>query len=95
MNKYFLPIISIIILFQSFTVFDEIFYHDNNDVKKGFVIIDDEVELNGKEKSNTNEINSNTIAKTVDLDTLFKSADVEKEQNYQNNVKLVTILVRI
>ena len=27
MNKYFLSIISILLLFQSFKVFDEIFYH--------------------------------------------------------------------
>ena len=59
MNKYFLPIISILILFQSFRVFDEIFYHDNNEMKKGFVIIDDEVEFDEKEKkSDTEEIDS-------------------------------------
>ena len=28
MNKYFLSIISILLLFQSFKVFDEIFYHE-------------------------------------------------------------------
>ena len=79
MNKYFLPIISILILFQSFRVFDEIFYHDNNDMKKGFVIIDDEVEFNEKEKkSDTEEINSIILAETIDLESLFKSTDVEK-----------------
>ena len=49
MNKYFLSLMSILILFQSFKVADEIF-NNKKDQKKGYIILeqdddDDEVTL--------------------------------------------------
>ena len=48
MNKYFLSLMSILILFQSFKVSDEIF-NNKKDQKKGYIILeqndDDEVTL--------------------------------------------------
>ena len=42
MNKYFLSIISILLLFQSFKVFDEIFYHEEEGKgSKIFAEVDD------------------------------------------------------
>ena len=40
MNKYFLSLMSILILFQSFKVVDEIFFHDE-EYDKGYIIIDE------------------------------------------------------
>ncbi len=39
MNKYFLSLMSILILFQSFKVADEIFNH-KKDQKKGYIILE-------------------------------------------------------
>ena len=39
MNKYFLPVISIFILFQTFHIFDEIFFKEKNQKDKGYIII--------------------------------------------------------
>ena len=76
MNKYFLPIISILVLFQSFKVFDKIFYNDDKILNKGFVVIDKEEETeNEKIEFSDEEVNS---LATSDIDSLFKSADIEK-----------------
>ena len=39
MNKYFLPLISIFILFQTFHIFDEIFFKEKDQKDKGYIII--------------------------------------------------------
>ncbi|MFL2660718.1 MAG: c-type cytochrome [Alphaproteobacteria bacterium] len=76
MNKYFLPIISILILFQSFKVFDEISYHDDSNAKKGFEIISKEIETSeGKMKINEKII---SLSEAIDFDSLFKPADIVK-----------------
>ena len=51
MNKYFLSLMSILILFQSFKVADEIFNH-KKDQKKGYIILeqDDEEEAEPTKK---------------------------------------------
>ena len=74
MNKYFLPIISILVLFQSFKVFDKIFYNDDKILNKGFVVIDKEEET---EKIEFSDEEVNSLAAS-DIDSLFKSADIEK-----------------
>ena len=77
MNKYFLPIIFIIILFQSFRVFDEIFYNDKNDTKKGYIVINKERD-NSEEKIKLDEEEKNSLSTSIDIDSLFKSADIGK-----------------
>ena len=77
MNKYFLPIIFILILFQSFRVFDEIFYNDNNDTKKGYIVINNERD-NSEEKIKLDEEEKNSLLTSIDIDSLFKSADIQK-----------------
>ena len=39
MNKYFLSLISILILFQAFHIFDEIFFKEKIQKDKGYIII--------------------------------------------------------
>ncbi len=73
MNKYFLSLMSILILFQSFKVLDEIFFHEVNDNKKGYVVIE-EKEENKKVEITENKSNSEVI----DLDQLFTNASIEK-----------------
>ena len=73
MNKYFLAIISILLLFQSFKVFDEIFYHDNVQEKSViFSTIEDE------ELADEPEADSEKESEIVDLETLFAKADISK-----------------
>ena len=63
MNKYFLSVISILILFQSFKVADEIFFHKET-TKRSYVIIADEQEIN-------NEIvETEEVATKVDVNAL-------------------------
>ena len=68
MNKYFLSLMSILILFQSFKVWDEIFYHENNKIKKGFKIITNTFEEPIVEKDQPQ-------IEEVDLESLMKIAD--------------------
>ena len=49
MNKYFLSLMSILILFQSFRVADEIFFHKESS-KRSYVIISNEDENELEEK---------------------------------------------
>lgn len=77
MNKYFLPIISILVLFQFFKVFDKIFYNDDKILKKGFEVIGKEQETE-TEKQEFSDEEINSLAMNIDVDSLFKSADIEK-----------------
>jgi len=73
MNKYFLSLMSILILFQSFKVWEEIFYHEN-DFRKGYVIVPEE-----EEKKDVKEEKQNTLdEKKIDFKSLFSSANIEK-----------------
>ena len=72
MNKYFLSLMSILILFQSFKVADEIFNH-KKDQKKGYIILEqdeEEEEVVTKGKTETKE-------EKVDYDSLFTKASLE------------------
>ena len=67
----------LIILFQSFRVFDEIFYNDKNDTKKGYIVINKERD-NSEEKIKLDEEEKNSLSTSIDIDSLFKSADIGK-----------------
>ncbi len=75
MNKYFLSIISILLLFQSFKVLDEIFYHDDYQLEsKIFSIPEDELETETTESIDENK----EIVENIDLETLFVNFDMAK-----------------
>lgn len=71
MNKYFLSLMSILILFQSFKVLDEILYHNDKNIKKGFIIINEAIKEPRLE-------NDELQVKEVDLGLLLTQADIEK-----------------
>ena len=72
MNKYFLSLMSILILFQSFKVSDEIF-NNKKDQKKGYIILeqndDDEVTL-ADDKLDVKE-------EKIDFESLFTNASLD------------------
>ncbi len=70
MNKYFLSLISILILFQTFHIFDEIFFKEKTQKDKGYIII--------KNTEKKNEFEKEEIKEKVDLDLLLQTANVEK-----------------
>ncbi len=70
MNKYFLSLMSILILFQSFRVLDEIFYNDKDNFQKKTVNLKTKIE-----EQNTPEESNQII---TDIDTLFKFSDIAK-----------------
>ena len=71
MNKYFLSLMSILILFQSFKVADEIF-SNKKDQKKGYIILEqDEEEVTvADDKSDVKE-------EKIDYESLFSQASLE------------------
>ena len=67
MNKYFLSIISILLLFQSFKVFDEIFYHEEEG--KGSKIF---AEVDDTDPDLAEDVNEEVeVAEKLDLESLF------------------------
>ena len=70
MNKYFLSLISILILFQSFKVADEIF-HKPKAEKKSYVIIESENE------EVLDEVETVVKKKEVNFDQLFQNASID------------------
>ena len=74
MNKYFLSVISILILFQSFTVFDEIFFYEEEITNKGYVVIDSETNEIDKLK----DLSEEKVETKLDLESIFEVANVEK-----------------
>ena len=70
MNKYFLPLISIFILFQTFHIFDEIFFKEKDQKDKGYIII--------KSTEQKNKFEKEEIKEKVDLDFLLQTANIEK-----------------
>ena len=72
MNKYFLSLMSILILFQSFKVSDEIFSHKENS-KRSYVIINDDQDVSEK----VDKVSTEETKKDVDINTLFETASLE------------------
>ena len=70
MNKYFLSLISILILFQSFKVADEIFQKPKSE-KKSYVIIESEAEEVVSEVETVVEIQE------INFDQLFQNANID------------------
>ena len=70
MNKYFLSLISILILFQTFHVIDEMFFKKKNQKDKGYIIIE-----STKQKK---EFKEEEIREKVNLDLLLRTANIEK-----------------
>ena len=70
MNKYFLSLISILILFQTFHVIDEMFFKEKNQKDKGYIIIEStEQKKVFKEEE---------IREKLNLDLLLRTANIEK-----------------
>ncbi len=90
MNKYFLSLMSILILFQSFKVMDEIIYHSDKTSKKKIVVNEKKIVLQTEEES--------VEKQNIEIDTLFASADKEKGlklskqcqacHDFSNNLKI-------
>jgi len=72
MNKYFLSLMSILILFQSFKVADEIFSLKENS-KRSYVIISDDQD----ESEKVDKVSTEETKKDVDINTLFETASLE------------------
>ena len=72
MNKYFLSLMSILILFQSFKVADEIFNH-KKDQKKGYVILEQDEEEEVAATDDGTELKKEKI----DYKSLFTQANLE------------------
>ena len=73
MNKYFLSVISILILFQSFAVFDEIFFYEEEITNKGYVVIDSETNEIDKLK----DLSEEKVETKLDLESIFEVTNVE------------------
>ena len=72
MNKYFLSLMSILILFQSFKVADEIFNH-KKDQKKGYIILEQDEEEEVAATGDGTEVKEEKI----DYESLFTQANLE------------------
>ena len=71
MNKYFLSLMSILILFQSFEVVEDIFFHKKEKINSYVLIKEDNLDVVKKEDQNQIE------KKIPDLKELLKIADLE------------------
>ena len=71
MNKYFLSLMSILILFQSFKVADEIF-SNKKDQKKGYIILEQD-----KEEVTVADDKSDVKEEKIDYESLFSKASLE------------------
>ncbi len=76
MNKYFLSLMSILILFQSFKVLDEIF-DKKNDSSKSYIIIKDL-----GENKEVNDVETSEPEENLNLEVLFS------EFNLENGIKI-------
>ena len=81
MNKYFLPVISIFILFQTFHIFDEIFFKEKNQKDKGYIIV--------KSTEQKNEIEKEEIKEKVNIDLLLQTANIEKGIKIEKSLKML------
>ncbi|MBS91531.1 MAG: cytochrome c family protein [Rickettsiales bacterium] len=92
MNKYFLSLMSILILFQSFKVSDEIFA-DKDDSSNSYIIIKEMNDIEKKEEIETTQINED-----LNFEILFSEANLEKGKkiskqcvachDFSNNLKV-------
>ena len=71
MNKYFLSLMSILILFQSFKVADEIF-SNKKDQKKGYIILEQD-----EEEVTVADNKSDVKEEKIDYESLFSQASLE------------------
>ena len=76
MNKYFLSLMAILILFQSFKVADEIMNSNKKEIKKGYVVLDED---KGEESEvKIGEIKRDDEQKEkIDLNSLFANASID------------------
>ena len=74
MNKYFLSLMSILILFQSFRVADEIFFHKESS-KRSYVIISNEDENELEEK--VDDVLTENQKKDLDFNLLITNASID------------------
>ena len=76
MNKYFLSLMAILILFQSFKVADEIMNSNKKEIKKGYVVLDEGKDEESEVK--TGEIKKDDEPKEkIDLNSLFANASID------------------
>ena len=72
MNKYFLSLISILLIFQSFKVFDELFFKEK-ELVKGYDVI--------KENENENQeiisTENNELEEEIDFEKIFAKVDTD------------------
>ncbi len=71
MNKYFLSVISILILFQSFKVADEIFFHKESPKRSYVVIAEEETE------DEIIDVSTEQVLEDIDLSALLQNASLE------------------
>tara|TARA_B100000287_G_scaffold131894_1_gene123998 strand:+ start:1314 stop:1820 length:507 start_codon:yes stop_codon:yes gene_type:complete len=71
MNKYFLSLMSILILFQSFKVSDEIF-NNKKEVKKGYIILESDEETTDSVAEGKTD-----VQEIVDFDSLLANANLD------------------
>ena len=79
MNKYFLSLISILILFQTFNIFDKIFFKEKNQIDKGYIII--------KSTEPKNEVVKEEIKEKINLNLLLQTANIEKGMKISRQCK--------
>ncbi len=72
MNKYFLSLMFILILFQSFKVSDEIFFQKKSS-ERSYVIIEEDKDVNDK----VVEVSEEEIPKKIDFNNLLQNASLE------------------
>ena len=70
MNKYFLSLITILIIFQTFHIIDEMFFKEKNQKDKGYIIIES--------TEQKKEFKEEEIREKVNLDLLLRTANIEK-----------------
>ena len=81
MNKYFLSIISILLLFQSFKVFDEIFYHVEEE--KGSRIF---AEIDDTDPKLAEDVNEDKSTWNIDKETRLEIIDILSNHNKSVNI---------
>ena len=86
MNKYFLSLMSIAILFQSFKVADEIFFIKKAQ-REGYVVIGEE-----ETEDEIIDVSTEQVLEDIDLSALLQNASLENGKKLLNSVALVIAL---
>ncbi len=71
MNKYFLSLMAILILFQTFRVYDEIFFKEE-DKEKGYKILSE-----SKEDLKIDEVKEANLQEKIDIQSLVLNGNLE------------------